>query len=56
MAPRILPLGYIDRTTDGGAIIMLTKPSESHNLKLETPVTLTARSAGKLPRVQTRIQ
>lgn len=39
--PYIMPLGFIDRTTDDGAIIMLTKPSESHNLKLETPVTLT---------------
>ena len=44
---RILPLGFIDRTTDDGAIIMLTKPSESHTIWLETPVTLHSRSAGE---------
>ena len=26
-APRILPLGFIDRTTSDGAVILLTKPS-----------------------------
>ena len=45
-APRILPLGFIDRTTDDGAIILLTTPSNSHNLRSETPVTLRRRSAG----------
>ena len=45
-APRILPLGFIDRTTDDGAIIMLTTPSDSHNLRSETPVTLRRRSTG----------
>ena len=49
MAARIMPLGFIDRTTDDGAIIMLTKPSDSHNLKPETPVTLLTRSAGEHP-------
>ena len=44
---RILPLGFIDRATDDGAIIMLTKPSESHTIRPETPVTLQARSAGQ---------
>ena len=44
--PRLLPLGFIDRTTDDGAIIMLTKPSGSHNIRLETPVTLQARNPG----------
>lgn len=47
MAARILPLGFIDRPTDGGAIIMLTKPSDSHRLKPETPVTLMTRSTGE---------
>ncbi len=48
-APRILPLGFIDRATGDGAIIMLTKPSDSHNLKPETPVTLLTKSAGEKP-------
>ena len=42
---RILPLGFIDRTTGDGAIIMLTRPSESHTIWPETPVTLQSRSA-----------
>ena len=50
---RILPLGFIDRATDDGAIIMLTKPSESHTIRPETPVTLQARSAGE-PRATAR--
>ena len=48
-APRILPLGFIDRTTDDGAIIMLTRPSDSHDLRRETPVTLRNRSTGETP-------
>ena len=47
MATRIMPLGFIDRITEDGAIIMLTRPSDSHNLKPETPVTLLTRSAGE---------
>ena len=50
---RILPLGFIDRATDDGAIIMLTKPSESHTIRPETPVTLQARSTGE-PRATAR--
>ena len=50
---RILPLGFIDRATDDGAIIMLTKPSESHTIRPETPVTLQVRSAGE-PRATAR--
>ena len=49
MAARILPLGFIDRATDDGAIIMLTKPSDSHTLRLETSVTLLTKSAGEQP-------
>ena len=45
----LLPLGFIDRTTDDGAIIMLTKPSESHDIRPDTPVTLRVRSAGATP-------
>ena len=48
-APRLLPLGFIDRTTDDGAIIMLTRPSESHTLRRDTPVTLLSRSTGQTP-------
>ena len=47
--PRLLPLGFIDRTTDDGAIIMLTRPSDSHNIQPETPVTLRTRNAGATP-------
>ena len=39
-APRILPLGFIDRTTSDGAVILLTKPSDLPNLRPETAVTL----------------
>ena len=46
---RILPLGFIHRTTDDGAIIMLTKPSDSQTLRPGTPVTLRSRSAGEPP-------
>ena len=45
-ARRILPLGFIDRTTDDGAIIMLTRPSESRDIQYDTPVTLRVRSTG----------
>ncbi len=42
---RILPLGFIDRLTEDGAVMWLTTPSESINLRLDTAVTLTSRSA-----------
>ena len=49
----IMPLGFIDRPTEDGAIIMLTNPEESISLKLATPVTLwrynPARLAPALP-------
>ena len=47
--PRILPLGFIDRTTQDGAIIMLTKPGDSHTLRPDTPVTLRRRSISTPP-------
>lgn len=43
---RILPLGFIDRITDEGAVMWLTTPSESSKLGRETTVTLTSRSIG----------
>ena len=39
--------GFIDVTTEDGAIIMLTRPSDSHILQTETPVTLRSRSRGE---------
>ena len=45
--PNIMPLGFIDRPTETGAIIMLTRPSDSHTLRPETLVTLRSRSAGE---------
>ena len=41
---RILPLGFIDRTTEDGAIIMLNNPNDSHSLSPETPITLLTHS------------
>ena len=41
---RILPLGFIDRITEDGAVMWLTIPSDSCNLRLETAVTLTNHS------------
>ena len=35
-APRILPLGFIDRTTEDGAITILTSPRNSHSVHPET--------------------
>ena len=52
---RILPLGFIDRTTKDGAIIMLTRPSDSHTLRPETPVTLRSRSVEK-PQAAARVR
>ena len=52
---RILPLGFIDRTTKDGAIIMLTRPSDSHTLRPETPVTLRSRSVQK-PQAAARVR
>ena len=46
--PCIMPLGFIDRPTEDGAIIMLTNPKESTSLKLATPVTLWRYNPGRL--------
>ena len=45
--PHIMPLGFIHRRTDAGAIIMLNNPQESQTLKLGTPVTLWRYSPGR---------
>ena len=46
--PHIMPLGFIQRRTDDGAIIMLNNPQESQTLELGTPVTLWRYSPGRL--------
>ena len=46
--PHIIPLGFIHRRTEAGAIIMLTNAEDSRTLKLETPVTLWRYSPGWL--------
>ena len=52
---RILPLGFIDRTTSDGAIIMLARPRDSHTLRPETPVTIRNRSSGE-PQAKARVR
>ena len=46
--PHIMPLGFVHRRTDDGAIIMLNNPQESQTLELGTPVTLWRYSPGRL--------
>ena len=55
--PYIMPIGFIDRTTDDGVIMMLTNPSDSLSLKLETPVTIrrSARDGQSEAKVRGRI-
>ena len=38
--PYIMPLGFIDRTTDDGTIFLLTNPEDSLGLRLGTPITV----------------
>ena len=38
--PYIMPLGFIDRTTNNGTVFLLTNPDESLDLRLGTPVTV----------------
>ena len=38
--PYIMPLGFIARTTDDGAVMLLTNPEDSRNLLAGTPVTV----------------
>ena len=38
--PYINPLGFIDRPTRDGAVILLINPEDSLNLKLGTPITV----------------
>ena len=46
--PHIMPLGFIHRRTEAGAIIMLNNPQESQTLKLGTPITLWRYSPRRL--------
>ena len=38
--PYINPLGFIDRPTQGGAVILLTNPEDSPCLRPGTPITV----------------
>ena len=38
--PYIIPLGFIDRTTDEGTVFLLTNPEDFLGLKLGTPITV----------------
>ena len=38
--PYINPLGFIDRPTEDGAVIILTNPEDSLSLRLPTPITV----------------
>ena len=38
--PYIMPLGFIDRPTENGAVITLTNPEDSLSLQLGTPITV----------------
>ena len=52
--PHIMPLGFIHRRTEAGAIIMLADPLDSRDLRLETPVTLWRYSPGRLAAAKVR--
>ena len=38
--PYIMPLGFIDRTTDDAIIFLLTNPEDSLGIRLGTPITV----------------
>ena len=46
--PYIMPLGFIDRTTDDGTIFLLADPQDSLRLNLDTPVTVWRYSSEQL--------
>ena len=46
--PYIMPLGFIDRTTDNGAVFVLNNPGDSAELKPGTPVTVWRYSPDQL--------
>ena len=52
--PHLMPLGFIHRRTEAGAVIMLTNPEDSRTLQLETPVTLWRFSPGRLAAAKVR--
>ena len=46
--PYIMPLGFIDRTTDNGGVFVLNDPGDSAELKPGTPVTVWRYSPDQL--------
>ena len=46
--PYIMPLGFIDRTTDDGTIFLLANPQDSLRLNLNVPVTVWRYSSEQL--------
>ena len=46
--PYIMPLGFIDRTTDNGTVFVLNNPGDSAELKPGTPVTVWRYSPDQL--------
>ena len=46
--PYIMPLGFIERTTEDGGTFTLTNPKESVSLRLNTPVAVWRYSPGQL--------
>ena len=46
--PYIMPLGFIDRSTETGATFILTNPEDSFSLRTDTPVTVWRYSPERL--------
>ena len=53
-APRILPLGFIDRTTSDGAVILLTKPSRKTHADSANCKTAAVAAGPRLAEMQRR--
>ena len=52
--PHIMPLGFIDRLTDDGAIVTLTNPEDSRTLETGAPITVWNYSREYLAMSKTR--
>ena len=52
--PYIIPIGFIDRTTDNRTIFLLNYPEDSLGLKLDTPVTVWRYSPEQLALAKVR--
>ena len=52
--PYIIPIGFIDRTTDNRTIFLLNNPEDSLGLKLDTPVTVWRHSPEQLALAKVR--